>query len=120
VSVLPLIGVIQNISSTRRIREYSCTITVPRCCLTFSSSHYAAEIKSDESEFRKFRFTEKQLGSTHIHPGENLPILSVEIAVGHLPPEHRTKCLNMVIRADALVEGEPLHLNKRVDEFIAS
>jgi len=120
VKVITIFGEIQNTSQNRRIREYSCTLTVPKDCLSFSSDHYMAEVKSDDPDHRKFRYTEKTHANVQIFPGDVFQIVSVEIAVGHLPPEVRTKCLNMLITADAVVDGEMLQVAKRVDEFIGN
>jgi hypothetical protein len=45
-------------------------------------------------------------------------MLSVDIAVGHLPPEDREKCLKMEIIANAAVEGEALQTRKTVAELV--
>jgi hypothetical protein len=79
-----------------------------------------AEIKSDEPGYRRFRRTEKIHGNVQIFPGDAVQIISIEIAVGHLSLEARTKCLNMLIKADAVVDGETLQIAKRVDEFIGN
>jgi len=118
VNVINVYGEIQNTSQNRRIREYSCALSVPRDCLTFSSTHYAAEVRSDDPDYRKFRHSEKAHGSVQIFPGDIVQIISVGIAVGQLSPDARTKCLNMLIRADAVADGEALSVEKRVDEFI--
>lgn len=58
VNVVRVFGTIENRSLVKRISEYSCTLSVPKCCLSFNDGVHAAEIKSSEPDYRKFRFTE--------------------------------------------------------------
>lgn len=118
VNVLTIFGEIQNTSSNRRIHEYSCTLTVPKCCLSFSAAAQAAEVPCDEPDYRRFRYSEKNHSNVQLFPGDTYQVVSTDIAVGHLSPGVRSECLYNVIKADAVVDGERLHVAKRVGEFI--
>lgn len=113
-----VIGEIQNISTNRRIREYSVTLTVPRLALSFSSTYYVLEIPSQDPDFRRFRSSEQNWGKAQIFPGDRLQIISIELAVGQLSEEDRLKCLKMPVMADAIVDGEALHFERPVSEYV--
>ena len=118
VPIQNVIGEILNTSRTRRIREYSLTLSVPRLCLRFSSAHYMLEIKSEDAEYRRFRSSEENWGKVQIFPGDTLQVMSIEIAVDNLSEEDRKMCLKMHIRADAILDGESLYTQNTVEEFV--
>jgi hypothetical protein len=120
VKVMRLVGTIENLSGSTRIREYACTLTIPKCCLSFQSATYPAEVQSRDPNYRRFRATELDRGRIPIHPGDPYQILSVDIAAGHLSEEDQEKCLNMEITVDAEVDGDALQVKKKVAELIGT
>ncbi len=116
--VLRVFGTIENWSSVQRISEYSCTMSVPTCCLTFNDARQAAEIPPSERDYRRFRYTEKNHAGVSIHPGDRFQVISVDIAVGHLSPEDQEKCRKMDLIADAIVNGRMLQVRKRVADLM--
>jgi diguanylate cyclase (GGDEF)-like protein len=81
VKVMRVFGSIENISPSRRIREYACTLSVPACCLTYNSAVYPSEIKGRLEGYRSFRHTEKNHTGVPIHQGDRFQIISIDIAV---------------------------------------
>ena len=61
VKIMRVFGSIENISPSRRIREYACTLSIPACCLTYNSAEYPSEIRPRLDGYRSFRHTEKNL-----------------------------------------------------------
>jgi len=116
--VVRVIGSIENRSTVRRLAEYSCTLLVPECCLTFNNAMYPAEIKPGEAGYRKFRHTERNHAAVSIHPGDRFQVISVEIAVGHLSSEDQTKCLRQDLIAEAVVDGHVFRERKTISELI--
>jgi hypothetical protein len=118
VPVVEVFGEIENLSPAKRIREYSCTLSVPKLCLSWSGATHVAEVGSAEPDYRNFRFTERNHSRVPIHPGDCFQIVSIEIAVCHLAPEIQDKCLKMELIADAVVDGEALQTRKTVAELL--
>jgi hypothetical protein len=119
VTIFEVFGEIENLSSSKRIREYSCTLSVPKRCLSWTGATYLAEVESPEADYRKLRLTERHHNGVPIHPGDLFQIVSVEIAVGHLAQEDRDKCLKMEVLANAVVDGEALQTRKTVAELVS-
>lgn len=111
-------GSLENLSQSSRIREYSCTLSVPKCCLTYQSALYAAEVPPRDSKYRSFRHTETAHSGVTIHNGDTFQIISVEIAIGHLSGDEQKRCLEMEIIADAAADGEVLQARKTVAELM--
>jgi hypothetical protein len=118
IKLVRVYGTIENHSSSKRIREYSCTLSVPKCCLTFNSAMYPSEVESRDANYRKFRHTEVHHRSVSIHQGDRFQVIAVEIAVGHLSQLDREKCLRMDIIGDATVDDEALQARKTVAELM--
>ncbi|GEM_PF-3187165 len=118
VKVVRVYGTIENHSASKRIREYSCTLSIPKCCLTFNTAIYPAEVESRDMDYRKFRHTEAHHSRVSIHPGDRFQIIAVEMAVGHLAQEDREKCVKMDVIADATADGEALQARKTVAELM--
>lgn len=118
VKVVRVFGSIENVSTSRRIREYACTLSVPRCCLTFNSAEYPSEINSHMTDYRSFRQTEKSLTGVSIHAGDRVQIVSVDIAVDHLSESERQKCLEMELIATANADDESVEARKTIAELI--
>jgi hypothetical protein len=116
--VMQVFGTIENRSPVQRVIEYSCTLSVPMCCLTFNNAIQVAEIKSNEAGYRKFRYTEKNHTGVSIFPGDRFQVISVEIAVGHLSPEDQEKCRNTDLIADAIVDGRMFQVRKSIGDLI--
>lgn len=119
VKVMRVFGSIENISSSRRIREYACTLSVPSCCLTYNSAMYPSEIKPRLDGYRSFRHTEKNLTGVSIHQGDRLQIISVDIAVDHLSKGERQKCLDMEVIVTAEGDDELAEARKTVAQLMA-
>jgi len=118
VTTVEVFGEIENLSPSKRITEYSFTLSVPKLCLSWTSGTYALEVASPDADYRRFRDTEHIHREAPIYPGDRLQMLSVDIAVGHLPPEDREKCLKMEITGIAAVDGEALQTRKTVAELV--
>jgi diguanylate cyclase (GGDEF)-like protein len=118
VKVIRVFGSIENISTSRRIREYACTLSVPACCLTYNSAVYPSEIKPRLEGYRSFRHTEKNLTGVPIHHGDRLQIISIDIAVDHLTESERQKCLEMEVIATAEGDDEVAETRKTVAQLL--
>jgi diguanylate cyclase (GGDEF)-like protein len=119
VKVMRVFGSMENISSSKRIREYACTLSVPSCCLTYNSAMYPSEIKPRLDGYRSFRHTEKNLTGVSIHQGDRLQIISVDIAVDHLSEGERQKCLDMEVIVTAEGDDELAEARKTVAQLMA-
>lgn len=120
VKVMRVFGSIENISPSRRIREYACTLSVPACCLTYNSAVYPSEIKSRLDGYRSFRHTEKNFTGVSIHQGDRLQIISVDIAVDHLTESERQKCLEMEVIVTAEGDDESAETRKTVAQLVGA
>lgn len=118
IRTMQVFGTIENLSPSKRIREYSCTLSVPKCCLSFNAASYPAEKESHDPNHRRFRHTEKTHANVAIHPGDPLQVIAVEIAVEHLSKDEQVKCLQMDVIADAIADGEALQARKSVAELM--
>jgi diguanylate cyclase (GGDEF)-like protein len=116
--VMRVFGSIENISTSRRIREYACTLSIPACCLTYNSAVYPSEIKPRLEGYRSFRLTEKNHTGVPIHQGDRFQIISVDIAVDHLTESERQKCLEMEVIATAEGDDESAELRKTVVQLM--
>jgi diguanylate cyclase (GGDEF)-like protein len=118
VKVMRVFGSIENISASRRIREYACTFTVPACCLTYNNAAYPSEINPRLDGYRSFRHTEKNHTGVSIQRGDRFQIISVDIAVDHLPESDRQKCLEMEVIATAEGDDEVAETRKTVAQLM--
>jgi diguanylate cyclase (GGDEF)-like protein len=118
VKVMRVFGSIENISPSRRIREYACTLSVPACCLTYNSAVYPSEIKPRLDGYRRFRHTEKNHTGVPIHQGDRFQIISVDIAVDHLTESEGQKCLEMEVIATAEGDDEVAEMRKTVAQLM--
>jgi len=117
-------AVIENISTVKRITEYSCTLSVPRSCLTFQSALYPGEIKSGVVGRRTFRRTEIDEGATKIVlPGGKLKVFSLDLGIDQLRLKGTwmegdfEAALKDEVTLDAVVQGEKLHVRKPIGEI---
>lgn len=124
VKTVKVSAVIENISPAKRITEYSCTLSVPRACLTFESSHYVGEIRSEDPLRRNFRRTEHDPGAiTMIFSGDKVPILPFDLAIDQLKMKGTRlegdfdAVLADKVVLDAVVDGEQLHAEMPVREI---
>jgi diguanylate cyclase (GGDEF)-like protein len=120
VKVVRVFGSIENISPSRRIREYACTFSVPACCMSYNSAVYPSEIKPRLEGYRSFRHTEKNHTGVPIHHGDRFQIISVDIAVDHLTESERQKCLEMEVIATAEGDGEVAEKRKTIAQLMVS
>jgi diguanylate cyclase (GGDEF)-like protein len=118
VRVMRVFGSIENISPSRRIREYACTLLVPKCCLSYNNAVYPAEIRPRLEGYRSFRLTEKNHTGVPIHQGDRFQIISVDIAVDHLTKSERQKCLEMEVIASAEGDDEVAETRKTVAQLM--
>lgn len=116
--------IIENISPVKRITEYSCTISVPSACLTFTSTHYMCEIKSNVQGRRSFRRMDSDDGAIRmIPPGDKKRILNLELGIEQLKMKGTRLegdfegVLADKVTVDAIVGGEQLHLEKLISEI---
>lgn len=118
VKIMRVFGSIENISPSRRIREYAGTLSIPACCLTYNSAKYPSEIRPQLDGYRSFRHTEKNLTGVSIHQGDRLQIISVDIAVDHLTESERKKCLEMEVIVTAEGDDESAETRKTVAQLM--
>lgn len=128
VATIKVIGELQNLTTSTRIREYSCQLLVPSPLLKFASVHYMAEVKSERSGIRVFRHTEADFSNVPIFPGDPLQVVSIEIAIDHLEMKDLTGLsrqeaydlvMNGVIVAEATVDGKFLRAEKPIREIFS-
>jgi diguanylate cyclase (GGDEF)-like protein len=119
VKIMRVFGSMENISPSRRIGEYACTLSVPVCCLTYNSAVYLSEIKPRLDGYRSFRHTEKDHTGVPIHLGGRFQIISVDIAVDHLTESERQKCLEMEVIATAEGDDEVAETRKTVAQLLS-
>jgi hypothetical protein len=128
VTTINVIGELQNLTTSTRIRDYSCQLMVPPALLKFASATYMAEVKSERAGIRVFRRTEANFGNVPIFPGDSLPVVSVEIAIDHLEMKELTGLsrqeahdltMNGVIIAEATVDGKLLRAKKAIREIFS-
>jgi hypothetical protein len=117
---------IQNLSPTARIREYSCDVSVPAAAMTFAQTRYVIEIPSKESGRRMFRTTEATFANAPIFKGDTLQLATLELGIDQLKMkgtflegDYEGTLADRVI-ADAVVDGEALHVEKPVSELFAA
>ena len=120
-------AVIENISPVKRITEYTLTFSVPRACLTFTSSSYMDEIKSEDPTRRVFRRSESSPGVVRtIFAGDKAPIFALDLGVDQLKLKGTylagdiEAVLADKVTIDAVVDGEPLYAEKPVAEIFAT
>ncbi|WP_433971957.1 hypothetical protein [Tunturiibacter lichenicola] len=122
VNTVKVVAEITNLSSSVRIREYSVTVSVPAACLTFESARYPSEIQSDVPGRRRFRHTEKNFSGVEIHSGDRLQVFSLDLGIDQLKMVGTNLAgdvegtLADKIVADAVVDGETLHVERSVAE----
>jgi len=115
IKVVEVFGAVENRSPVKRIAEYSCTLCVPECCISFSEgTRHTAEIPSNLAGYRKFRHTEKSHSGVQIFPGDTLQVVSVDIALDHLPAEQRLLCSKMELIAEVIVGDELFRTRKAI------
>jgi diguanylate cyclase (GGDEF)-like protein len=118
IKVMRVFGSIENMSPSRRIKEYACTLSIPACCLNYNTAVYPTEIKQRFEGYRSFRSTEQNHARVPIHQGDRLQILSVDIAVDHLAESERQKCLEMEVIATAEGDEEVAETRKTVAQLL--
>lgn len=115
-------AVIENISVTRKITDYVCTISVPRACLTHASGIIMGELRQEPpSDRRIFRASSSDPGRVAItFHGDKVPLFTLDLGVDqlkmtgtHLAGDYEGT-LAEKITVDAVVEGELLHAERTV------
>ena len=91
-----------------------------RPILTVSTSTPSGAVPTRRDDYRSFRHTEKEQGVVAIHPGDNFPVISIEIAVDHLQAERRAQVLGMDVVGDVEAGCEVLQIRKPVSEVMAT
>jgi len=126
VTTINVIGEVQNLTTSTRIREYSCQLLVPAPLLKFTSAIHMAEVKSERAGIRIFRHTEANFSKVQIFPGDTLQVVSIEIAIDHLEMKELTGLsrqeaydlvMNGSIVAEATVDGKFLRADKPIREI---
>ena len=85
VRTVTIAAVIENLSPTKRISSYICTLSVPAPCLTFQSAIYVCEMKPAPKGRRRFRRMESDDGAIKmILPGERAQVLTIELGIEQL------------------------------------
>ena len=122
VNTVRAVAEITNLSPSVRIREYSVTVSVPAACLTFESAKYPSEIQTDTPGRRRFRHTEKDCSGVQIQPGDGFQVFSLDLGIDqlkmvgtHLAGDFEGTLTDKIV-ADAVVDGELLHVERSVAE----
>lgn len=112
-------------ASDTRLKEYTCVLTVPAAALTFSSSVYVIEVKSDDTGWRSFRATEQNAGGAPIHPNETRQIMAIELGLEQLRLKETYLAgdyegtLRADVIAEAWIEGVHYRQTIKVEDFFA-
>ena len=118
IKLVEIFGSIENLSTSKRISEYSCTLSVPKSSISFNNAIYPSEIPSTDSAYRRFRHTERNHTGASIHPGDRFQIISLQLAVAHLSAADQQECLKMEVIADATADDEAFRYRKTVAELM--
>jgi hypothetical protein len=122
VKTVQVSAVIENVSDRRKITDYVCTLSVPRACLTHTSSAFVGEIqKEDEPKRRFFRVSNDDPGRVAmIFQGDKAPLFALDIGVDqllmkgtYLAGDYEGTLADKVI-AEAVVEGDRLRAERTV------
>ena len=128
VRTVKVVAVIENISPTRRISRYVCTISVPKECLTHSSAVYMGEVRQDQPTGRRiFRRSESAPGAIqYIFKGDKVPIYALDIGVDQLNMKNTYLAgdyegtMADKVEVDAVVEGEAFHAERTIADIFAN
>jgi hypothetical protein len=79
-------AVIENISANRKIKDYVCTLSIPKACLTHSSAVIMDEMRQETpSNYRLFRRSNDNPGiPSIIFQGDKVPVFALDIGVDQL------------------------------------
>lgn len=125
VKTVQVSAVIENVSDRRKITDYVCTLSVPRACLTHTSSTFVGEIrKEDEPNRRFFRVSNHDPGRVAlIFQGDKVPLFALDIGVDqllmkgtYLAGDYEGTLADKVI-AEAVVEGDLLRAERTVADI---
>ncbi len=128
VNTVKVIAMIENISPTRRISSFECTLTVPRACLTHSSTVYMGEvIREEPTDRRIFRRSEGEGGGVRtIFKGDKASIFGLDIGVDqlkmtgtYLAGDYEGTMADKV-EIDAVIEGELFHAERTLADIFAN
>jgi hypothetical protein len=125
VNTVHVSAVLENLSQRRKITDYVCTISVPRACLTHSSTSFMGEVHKEGQENRRFfRRSSADPGSIKIiFQGDKVSVFSLDLGVDqlrlagtYLAGDYEGTLGDKVI-VDAVVEGEILHVERTVADI---
>jgi hypothetical protein len=125
VKTVQVSAVIENVSDRRKITDYVCTLSVPRACLTHTSSAFVGEIqKEDEPNRRFFRVSNHDPGRVAmIFHGDKVPLFALDIGIDqllmkgtYLAGDYEGTLADKVI-AEAVVEGDRLRAERTVADI---
>lgn len=79
-------AVVENVSDRRKITDYVCTLSVPKACLTHTSTTFMGEIrKENEHDRRFFRVSSHDSGCVAvIFQGDKVPLFSLDLGISQL------------------------------------
>jgi hypothetical protein len=125
VKTVTVYAVIQNLSPVRKVSDYVCTVSVPKACLTHSSTMYLAEVRENVPPDRRvFRRSSLDPGVVKmIWQGEKAQIFSIDLGVDQLLMKgtwlegNYEGTLADKVTVDAVVEGELLHAERTIKEI---
>jgi hypothetical protein len=125
VKTVQVSAVLENVSDRRKITDCVCTLSIPRACLTHTSSAYMGEIrKEDEPNRRFFRVSNHDPGRVAmIFQGDKVPLFTIDMGVDqllmkgtYLAGDYEGTLADKVV-AEAVVEGELLHTERTVADI---
>ncbi len=118
-------AILENLSPVKNIKEYTCTLSVPKACLTHVSGMVHGELRQDHaSDRRSFRFSSHDPGNPQIiFPGDSLPLFLLDLGVDQLKLQGTWLAgdydgtMADKVTVDAVIEGEQFHDERNVGDM---
>jgi hypothetical protein len=118
-------AVLENVSPVRKIKDYVCTISVPKACLTHTSAMFLGEVTQGQPTNRRvFRRANSDGGAVAIiFQGDKVPIFALDLGIDQLLMKDTWLAGDYVgtladkVLVDAVVEGELLHAERTVSDI---
>lgn len=128
VKTVQVSAVLENVSDRRKITDYVCTLSVPRACLTHTSTVYMGEIRKDEEPNRRFfRVSSHDPGRVAmIFQGDKVPLFALDIGIDqllmkgtYLAGDYEGTLADKVV-AEVVAEGDLLRTERTIADIFES
>ena len=118
-------AILDNLSSVRNIKEYSCILSVPKACLTHASGLINGELTQNQPPDRRvFRVSNHDAGRPQIiFHGDSLPLFMLDLGVDQLKMQGTWLAgdydgtMADKVTVDAVIEGEQFHDERNVGDM---